>query len=161
MGGIIAQRDADKHLPIGIGCDNFSVSDLDSIRRSAAGVDGSIAMVDVLDVVPVAVEPRDGLRIWLKYSDGVEGVLDMSHLKGKGVFKAWDDLAYFKGVHINKYNVVSWGPDGNGYEIDYDPESMYARLVGIDWREYGDLESFYRAMEEKMAERESKNDAGS
>ena len=111
-------------------------------------------MVDVLNVVPVAVEPRDGLRIWLKYSDGVEGVLDMSHLKGKGVFKAWNDRAYFEGVHINKYDVVSWGPDGDGYEIDCDPESMYVRLVGVDWRDFEDMESFYRAIEDKMAERE-------
>ena len=36
---------------------------------------------------PVAVAPREGFRIWLRYADGVEGEVDLSHLAGKGVFR--------------------------------------------------------------------------
>ena len=32
---------------------------------------------------PVAVEPRDGYRIWLRYADGVEGEVDLSAVAGK------------------------------------------------------------------------------
>ena len=42
-------------------------------------------------ICPTAVEPREGFRIWLRYSDGVSGELDLSHLAGRGVFAAWDE----------------------------------------------------------------------
>ena len=41
------------------------------------------------------VEPRRGNRIWLLYSDGVSGVVDLSGLTGKGVFQAWDQPGAF------------------------------------------------------------------
>ena len=39
---------------------------------------------------PVAVEPREGFRIWIRYEDGAEGEVDLSQniLEGKGVFRA-------------------------------------------------------------------------
>ena len=87
-------------------------------------------------VDPVEVESRDGYRIWVRYEDGVEGELDLSHLAGKGVFKAWDDRAYFEGVHINEEaGCVCWGaPPGSDMEIDIAPETSYARLLGINTR---------------------------
>ena len=45
------------------------------------------------EIRPMAVKPREGYRIWLRYSDGEEGEVDLSHLVGKGVFKVWDDVA--------------------------------------------------------------------
>ena len=84
-------------------------------------------------VDPIAVEPRDGYQIWVRYEDGVEGVLDLSHLAGRGVFKAWDDRAFFEGVHINEEGgCVCWGcPPGSDMELDIAPETGYARLLGI------------------------------
>ena len=37
---------------------------------------------------PTAVEPRSGYRIWLRYSDGTAGEVDLSALAGQGVFAA-------------------------------------------------------------------------
>ena len=37
---------------------------------------------------PTNVEPRDGFHIWLEYDDGAQGEVDLSHLAGKGIFKA-------------------------------------------------------------------------
>ena len=84
-------------------------------------------------VDPIAVEPRDGYQIWVRYEDGVEGVLDLSHLAGRGVFKAWDNRAFFEGVHINEEGgCVCWGcPPGSDMELDIAPETGYARLLGI------------------------------
>ena len=48
---------------------------------------------------PIAVEPREGYRVWLRYPDGAKGEVDLSHLAGRGVFKAWDDRACFETVH--------------------------------------------------------------
>lgn len=36
------------------------------------------------------VKPREGLRIWLRFSDGSAGEVDLSDLVGRGVFRAWD-----------------------------------------------------------------------
>ena len=33
-----------------------------------------------------AVEPRNGSRIWLRYSDGFAAANDLPHLAGRGVF---------------------------------------------------------------------------
>ena len=37
---------------------------------------------------PTAVEPRERFRIWLRYSDGVSGELDLSHLAGREFVEA-------------------------------------------------------------------------
>ena len=108
-------------------------------------------------VDPVAVEARDGYRIWVRYEDGVEGELDLSHLAGKGVFKAWDDRAYFEGVHINEEGgCVSWGVSpGGDMEIDIAPETGYAQLLGITREQIAamsDEDEFYAALEEAQRE---------
>lgn len=33
---------------------------------------------------------REGLRIWLRFSDGSQGEVDLSDLVGLGVFQAWE-----------------------------------------------------------------------
>lgn len=85
---------------------------------------------------PVFVTALNGLKIWVEFEDGVEGMVDLSHRKGRGVFKAWDDRNFFEGVHINEESgAVSWGfPKGVGMddmELDYDPCSLYASVLGI------------------------------
>ena len=110
-------------------------------------------------VDPVAVEPRDGYRIWVRYEDGVEGELDLSHLAGKGVFKAWDDRAFFEGVHINEEGgCVCWGcPPGSEMELDIAPETGYARLLGITRERISamsDEDEFFAAVEQARRARE-------
>ncbi len=34
---------------------------------------------------PIEVKPLENYRLWVKFSDGVEGVVDLSGLVGKGV----------------------------------------------------------------------------
>ncbi len=74
---------------------------------------------------PVEVEARDGYRIWVRYDDGACGEVDMSHLVGRGVFKAWDDRAFFEAMRIADYDAVAWGED-----IDICPDNLYMRLTG-------------------------------
>ena len=81
---------------------------------------------------PVNVKALDGLRIWIEYADGASGELDFSHLKGKGVFKRWDDRAFFEGVHVNEVGDVSWGfYDDSEMEMDFNRITLYHRLTGI------------------------------
>ena len=74
---------------------------------------------------PIAVEPRDGFRIWLKYDDGEEGEVDLSDIPRNGVFAAWNDREFFERVYIPEFRAVAWPGD-----LDLCPDSMYMRLTG-------------------------------
>ena len=89
---------------------------------------------------PINVEPRPGYRIWLEYSDGVSGEVDLSDMVGKGVFKVWDEPGYFEKVHITSYRAIAW--DEN---LDLCPDALYMELTGKSFDEL-------LAYEESLAE---------
>jgi hypothetical protein len=74
---------------------------------------------------PTDVEPRDGFRIWVRYADGASGELDLSHLAGRGVFKAWENRAFFESVHLSEMGGVAWSD-----AIELCPDALYMRLTG-------------------------------
>ncbi len=74
---------------------------------------------------PIAVEARDRLRIWIRFQDGEEGEIDLSHLAGMGLFEAWDDRKFFESVRINSFDEIAWGD-----EIDLCPDALYMQLTG-------------------------------
>ena len=74
---------------------------------------------------PIEVEPRKGYRIWLRYSDGAAGEVNLSHLAGRGVFKAWNDRPYFETVHVTPDGGIAWGE-----EIELCPDAIYMQLTG-------------------------------
>lgn len=74
---------------------------------------------------PEAVEPRDGFRVWLSYTDGAAGEVDLSDFAGRGVFEAWNDRELFEAVHITSYRSVSWPG-----ELDLCADMLYMRLTG-------------------------------
>ena len=76
-------------------------------------------------VHPIDVQPRAKYRIWLEYSDGSSGEVDLSDVAGKGVFKAWDTPGYFDRVHIAPHRAVAWGD-----EIELCPDALYLELTG-------------------------------
>lgn len=96
---------------------------------------------------PVNVRAVDALKIWLEFEDGVEGIVDLSHRRGWGVFNAWDNPDFFKGVHINaETGSVCWGrPQGMEIELDYNPHTLYANLLGMpfDYIYHLDIPDFY------------------
>ncbi|MEI8346480.1 MAG: DUF2442 domain-containing protein [Pseudomonadota bacterium] len=73
----------------------------------------------------VKVRSLKNFQIWLSFDDGTEGILDLSYLKGKGVFKRWDDPAEFERVSIGTSGELCWSDD-----IDLCPDSLYLRLTG-------------------------------
>lgn len=85
----------------------------------------SRAGAEVTHVRPTAVEAREGHRVWLRYSDGSEGEVDLSTLAGDGVFEAWDDLAFFARLSITDYDAIAWGE-----ELELCPDALYLQLTG-------------------------------
>jgi hypothetical protein len=74
---------------------------------------------------PIDVKALPNFRIWLRYDDGTEGTVDLSDLAGRGVFKAWCDLAFFDAVHLDAHGAIAWGTD-----IEICPDAAYLRLTG-------------------------------
>jgi hypothetical protein len=74
---------------------------------------------------PLEVMPLENYRIWVKYSDGVEGIADLSHLAGRGVFASWNDHRNFRSVHIGPSGELAWSED-----IDLCPDAIYLKITG-------------------------------
>ena len=64
-------------------------------------------------------------RVWIKFSDGIEGEIDLSHLVGKGVFEKWEDPLFFEKVHVGKSGDIQWDDT-----IDLCPDAVYMKITG-------------------------------
>ncbi len=73
----------------------------------------------------VKVEPLRGYRLALSFADGVEGLVDLSHLVGKGVFSLWEDEESFRNVAIGPSGELLWGE-----QVDLCPDSLYLKITG-------------------------------
>jgi hypothetical protein len=74
---------------------------------------------------PLEVKALPGYRLWVKYPDGVEGEVNLSHLVGKGVFSLWSDYSAFQKVYIGSSGEIAWSD-----EVDICPDSIYMRIAG-------------------------------
>ena len=64
-------------------------------------------------------------KISVKFSDNVKGVVDLSHLAGKGVFSRWAKEGEFEKVHIDSESgAVCW--EGG---IDLCPDTLYMKVT--------------------------------
>lgn len=77
------------------------------------------------------VEVLEGYRLDLTFDDGTRGVVDVSHLAGKGVFALWLDRKAFEAVRIGPSGELAWGD-----EIDLCPDALYLKATG---KRAGDL----------------------
>ena len=71
------------------------------------------------------VRVRQGYRLWLRYTDGTEGEVDLSDLAGRGVFAAWNERRFFETVQIDDRGALVWGD-----QLDLCPDALYLRLTG-------------------------------
>ena len=76
-------------------------------------------------VRPVEVRAVGRHRIWLRYQDGTEGEVDLSHLASKGVFAVWDKEGVFAEVTLGPHGAIEWPGD-----VDLCPDALYLRLTG-------------------------------
>ena len=53
-------------------------------------------------IKPVSVKALEGYCFWVKFSDGVEGEVDLSSLRKRGgFFRSWDDRSNFEDTRIS------------------------------------------------------------
>jgi hypothetical protein len=60
---------------------------------------------------PVEVKALPEYRLWLRYSNGAEGEVDLFDLAGKDFFKLWNDYSAFEDVHIGEHGEIAWRDD--------------------------------------------------
>jgi hypothetical protein len=71
------------------------------------------------------VKPLENFCLHVKFSDGVEGIVDLSEFAGKGVFALWNDYTQFENVSFGSSGEVSWNED-----VDMDGLGIYLKLTG-------------------------------
>lgn len=69
---------------------------------------------------PTKVEALSDFRIRVAYSDGTEGVIDLSGDIGRGVFTPLADEAFFRTVHVGQFGQIAWSE-----EIEICPDAAY------------------------------------
>lgn len=74
---------------------------------------------------PLKVKALPGYRLWVEYSDGVSGEVDLSDLAGVGVFKVWQQPGFFERVHISTRRTIAWND-----ELDICSDALYLELTG-------------------------------
>ena len=73
----------------------------------------------------VEVRPLEDYVIWVRFSDGISGEVDLSDLAGKGVFASWQNPEEFRKVFIDpETHTVAW-PGG----IDLCPHTLYQDIA--------------------------------
>jgi hypothetical protein len=79
-------------------------------------------------IQPVLVRALPNYRVYLEFSDGTKGTVDLSNLQGKGVFEIWKDYAVFEKVRIGDHRQIKWND-----KVELCADSLYLKL----------MESFY------------------
>ena len=74
---------------------------------------------------PIEVKALPKYKLWVRYSDGVQGEVDLSHLAGRGVFSVWRDYSVFKKVRIGAGGEIFWNEN-----VDLCPDSIYMQITG-------------------------------
>jgi len=73
----------------------------------------------------ITFEVLGNYRLRLRFRDGVEGTVDLSHLVGKGVFAAWRDYEFFRRAFLTEHGALTWPG-----ELDLCPDALYLELTG-------------------------------
>ncbi len=74
---------------------------------------------------PLLVQALPNYRLYLEFSDGSKGEVDLSDLAGKKVFESWSDPSFFVKVHIGPHREIQWND-----EIELCADSLYLKLTG-------------------------------
>jgi Protein of unknown function (DUF2442) len=71
------------------------------------------------------VRPLAKFRIYLEFSDGTKGEIDLSDLLNKPVFEKLKDPDLFERVYIGDHREIRWDE-----EIELCADSLYLQLTG-------------------------------
>ena len=70
-------------------------------------------------------KPLEKYKVFLRFDDGVSGVVDLGDIAGRGVFEAWKRDGIFEQARITKLGALEWPG-----ELDLCADSLYLKLTG-------------------------------
>ena len=70
-------------------------------------------------------KPVDRFHVFLRFENGASGIVDLSHLAGRGVFRAWLQDDVFEQLSISPVGALKWPG-----ELDLCPDALYLQMVG-------------------------------
>ncbi len=79
-----------------------------------------------------SVRPLKKYKLAVTFNNGKEGVVDLSHLAGEGVFKTWDEEDNFSKVFISEESKAITWPGG----IDIDTYKIYSTITGLHPKDF-------------------------
>lgn len=71
-----------------------------------------------------SVKYVDGYTLHVKFTDGVEGHIELSDLVGKGIFKEIQNEALFAKLYTTGYS-IAWSE-----ELEIDSDAIYMEITG-------------------------------
>ncbi len=79
----------------------------------------------------IELEARDKYKLWLRYSDGTEGEIDLSDMADTELFADWQKPGAFEQVEIGEYGEVHWTEDAS-----LCADSLYLDLTDQSFEEF-------------------------
>lgn len=73
---------------------------------------------------PTQVTPLPGAKVSIVFTDGTEGVIDMSSLVGRGVFAPLADPTVFSRVYVGDHGQIAWSE-----EMEVCPDAAYREVA--------------------------------
>ncbi len=76
----------------------------------------------------VAAKALEPFKVWLRFTDGCEGVVDLDDVFERGgVFAPLRDPAEFAKVRVEReFGTIEWPG-----EVDLDPDVLYSKISGL------------------------------
>lgn len=76
----------------------------------------------------IACRAEHPYKLWLRYDDGKEGIVDLEEYLTMAPFQRWKQPGFFENVKIKRGRRVYWDE-----EIDLCPDVLYMKLAGHDY----------------------------
>ncbi len=76
-------------------------------------------------ITPILVRALPDYRLYLEFSDGVKGEVDLSDLASGEVFEPGSNPGFFEKVQIGSHREIKWND-----EIELCPDSLYLKITG-------------------------------
>jgi len=84
-----------------------------------------------------AIKTLPDFKLEVKFSDGVQGVVDLSRLKNGEAFKFWLEKGNFEKAYIDGEG-IAWNEN-----LDIDALSLYLEITGQTFEEFASKQKHY------------------
>jgi hypothetical protein len=78
----------------------------------------------------VELKVVDRYRLFLRFDNGEAGIVDLSHLAGRGVFSAWEEPGVFEQVQVSPEGALQWPGD-----LDLCPDALFLQTFAKSAKE--------------------------